>query len=508
VIHTFADVRLFLAGIGPAAAPQVGRTRTTMPPHLRSRTEPKQRIRLPLRLGRVCLLALPVALLALAGLRAPDEAAGMLLLGAACLGLGGLLTLWLRQGGRERLGPVLIMIYVGALVWLVAAGDGARDWFSYVAQAVLLVVPVGLFGVQCLHDSGAITMRRARLVAAKLRCRRGWPSDLTMCRLLPEVQELRDSLHVDASPALELLTDLRPAVRVAALAALEHRMSWRTGQPQVILQLAQRAPEPEVRAAAVAALANTDDRVLIESLCDRMRDQSSLVRLAAAEAAFHNSEQRWTWVRPHVHQALADPDLQDDGPLHLGGQPLPQEVVEDFHTWCGEKGGVGLRAALTLGQYYTQRLAASPGPELIGRLRKELLAAHTAPMLRLELARLMYQKRELDGESMRVLLAPTMPAPVRLIAAEALLSQGSSLEAVAALHDLARLPNREIALSTAEVVQKRLGIDLGLPRGPLPAVQSRAAAEVARRVLLWANQHDVNDPTPRPRHTSSRVNLA
>jgi hypothetical protein len=239
-----------------------------------------------------------------------------------------------------------------------------------------------------------------------------------------------------------------------------------------------------------------------------LRDQSSLVRLAAVEAAFHNSEQRWTWVRPHVHQALADPDLLDDGPLQVRSQPLPQEVIEDFHTWCGEKGGVGLRAALTLGQYYTQQLAASPAPELIASLRKEMVAANTAPMLRLELARLMYHKRELDAEAMRVLLAPTMPAPVRLIAADALLAQGSSPEAVAALHDLARLPNREIALSTAEVVQKRLGVDLGLPRGSLPSVQSRAAAEVARRVLMWANQHDVNDPTPRPRHTSSRVNLA
>jgi hypothetical protein len=59
-------------------------------------------------------------------------------------------------------------------------------------------------------------------------------------------------------------------------------------------------------------------------------------------------------------------------------------------------------------------------------------------------------------------------------------------------------------------VQKRLGVDLGLPQdgGPPPAVQSRAAAEVSRRLLTWANQHEVNDVTPRPRHSSSRVNLA
>jgi hypothetical protein len=57
------------------------------------------------------------------------------------------------------------------------------------------------------------------------------------------------------------------------------------------------------------------------------------------------------------------------------------------------------------------------------------------------------------------------------------------------LHDLARLPNREIALAVADVAQRRLGVDFGLPPDqPMPAVQSRVAAEVARRVLAWASQ--------------------
>jgi hypothetical protein len=62
---------------------------------------------------------------------------------------------------------------------------------------------------------------------------------------------------------------------------------------------------------------------------------------------------------------------------------------------------------------------------------------------------------------------------------------------VAALRDLARLPNREIALATADVIQRRLGVDLGLGLGqPLPAVHSRPAAEVTRRVMRWAVQFD------------------
>ena len=93
------------------------------------------------------------------------------------------------------------------------------------------------------------------------------------------------------------------------------------------------------------------------------------------------------------------------------------------------------------------------------------------------------------------------PAPLRLLAAETLLSaeDDQNPEAVAALHDLARLPNREIALATADVVQRRLGLDLGLALGePLPPVQSRQAAEVARRVMLWATQNDLPDGDDRP----------
>ena len=75
------------------------------------------------------------------------------------------------------------------------------------------------------------------------------------------------------------------------------------------------------------------------------------------------------------------------------------------------------------------------------------------------------------------------------------MAEGPSPKAAAALHDLARLPNREIALATAKVVQRRLGVDLRLPRGqPAPPIHSRMAAKVARRVLAWAAQQDGDDP--------------
>jgi hypothetical protein len=70
-----------------------------------------------------------------------------------------------------------------------------------------------------------------------------------------------------------------------------------------------------------------------------------------------------------------------------------------------------------------------------------------------------------------------------------LLNASSHDRAISALYEVARLPNREIALATAAVVQRCLNVDLGLPIGqPLPPVNSRQAAEVTRRVMLWAAQ--------------------
>lgn len=462
-------------------------------------------------LGRGLLLALPAVLLLTIGLRSP--ATHPILWGAlaALVAVAG--WAWLtRQLDTESFGPVLILLYVIGLSGLVVAQPKCEEWLLHLSQAMLLVVPVWLFGVQCLHESGAMTLRRARSLAAGLAARRDWPADLMQIRHLPEVQALREALHVDASPALELLANSRTEVRLAALSALEFRPTWRPGQPQLVLQLAQRAPEPEVRSAAVNALANVEERMLVEAVGELMRDHSPLVRQTATEALLWDTESRWPWLRNAVRLALADPVCQEDGPLRLVGQPLAAEAVADLHVWAAEKGLTAMRAALTLGAHYGQMLATGATAAQIGELRKQLTTAATPPILRLELARLLHQHHELGEEDLQKLIDPGMPAPVRLIAVEALLGQSHCPEALAALHDLARLPNREIALLTADVVQRRLGIDLGLPRGQAaPAVHTRTAAEVARRVMLWAMQHEVSDQgTPRPAGSTygdSHVNL-
>jgi HEAT repeat protein len=440
-----------------------------------------------LLVGRLSLLLVPVTLLLICSLRGTSISPGLLWLGTLFQVLACILVLFNQQGWRESIGSSVIMLYVIALSWMLMDTAGTDDWFLHLTQAILLVVPLMYFAVQCLHESGAPALRRARQLAQRLSNRLDWPAQLHDCRLLPEVKALREALHVDASPALSLLSNPRTEVRVAALAALEFRQNWRQGQPGVILQLAQHAVEPEVRAAAINALANVDDRPTIEALAEFLRDSSHLVRQTAAEALLWNTEQNWTWICLAVRRALADPVCQNDGPMRHEGNVLTAEAVNDLTAWTAEKGVQALRAALTLGRHYHRVLSLTPDPALVETLRRQLADGHTPALLRLELARVLHSHRELDTPLLRELLDPANPAPLRLIAVEALLEQGNSVEALSTLHDLARLPNREIALGIAQVVQRRLGMDLGLPPDqPLPPLPSRQAADVARRVLVWA----------------------
>src|SRR5262249_25631857 len=150
---------------------------------------------------------------------------------------------------------------------------------------------------QILTDSGAPAIRRARMLASALASRRDWPTDLTVCRMLPEVKALREALQVDAAPALALLRNKRPEVRIAALAALEFRQNWRPGQPEMVLHLALRAEEPAVRAAALTALGNVNERGVVEGLSEFLRDPSWEVRRAATEAVLWDTQHRWGWIR-------------------------------------------------------------------------------------------------------------------------------------------------------------------------------------------------------------------
>lgn len=456
-------------------------------------------------LCRLGILVVPTGLLVGAALRYPPQDAMMLWFGAAFQGVVCALSVVSRRTWEQPLGPQLMTLYLIALgsLWF---GDPREDWYAHFARAVLLVVPLLVFGMQTLQESGAPALRRANVLAQRLSDRKDWPSDLQACRFLPEVKAFRAALAVDAGPALALLQHPRPEVRVAALAALEFRKDWRPGQAELVLQLAQRAEQPVIRAASVAALGNVDDRSLVETLAQFLHDNSLEVRRAAVESLLWDSEHRWAWIRFAVRRILADPLFFNDGPLLPDGQILPQEAVHDLTAWCAEKGILSSRAAATLGAHYDRALAERPEPDLVEEIRKQLGDPHAPAILRLELAKVLQQHQELNEELLENLLDPANPATLRLIACETILCEpreGTLLIAGAesALRDLARLPNREIALAAADVVQRKLGVDLGLGLGqPLPPVHTRQAADITRRVQTWAARVEEQAEDPADSH--------
>ncbi|NBO91921.1 MAG: HEAT repeat domain-containing protein [Planctomycetia bacterium] len=387
---------------------------------------------------------------------------------------------------RDYWGISLHLTYGIALAGLILRTDTDERFIS-LTQAILVAVPLWLLCYWMMNESGAIALYRARSAAVRLKSRRSWPINLAQIRHLPEVRAFRDTLIVDAEPALELLAQTQLEIRVAALAALELRTVWRPGQPQIVLRAAQDGPEPEVRASAINALAMVDDRRVVEALAEMMNDQEPLVRRTATEALLCKTTRIWPWIRGAVRFSLSSKVTKNDGPLSTNGHPLSDAALEDFHSWAAETGHSAQRATLTLSLHYRQQLATATSVSTVTRLRRQILDAHVPPLLRIELATLLYEFNHLTLSDLKAMLLPTMPANIRLIAAEALLRDQDCLEVLSVLHELARSRNREIALMTADLMQRRFGLDFGLPNNkPMPSIQSSTAAEVARRVYLWA----------------------
>lgn len=445
--------------------------------------------------ARVPLLLLPAMLLWLIARRAPGEHNLILWFGAGFQAIIGSLALASPRSWRQAVAPVVITLYLSALSWL-WFGDSVDDWLNHFAKAILVVVPIVAFGYQSLLESGALVLRRANMLAQRLSSRKEWPADLAAVRNLSEVRALRAALAYDAGPALALLRHPRAEVRFAALTALEYRKEWRPGQAELILQIAQAAEQPAIRAAAVTALGSVEGRELIEMVAAFLHDNSLEVRRAAVDALLWDCEKRWPWIRFAARRLLADPLFAGDGPLLPDGQMLSAEAVKDLTGWCAEKGTVSARAAHTLAAHYNRLLSERADAELVAMLRATLSEPHTPAIFRLELGKLLQHHQELDVGLLERLADPANPGSLRLIACETILSDHADKPmlrslAVSALKDLARLSNRELALSTADVVQRRLGVDLGLGLGqPLPPLHSRVATDITRRVMRWANQFD------------------
>lgn len=437
-------------------------------------------------------LLLPALLMFVASLRCWDQKPWILWGGLAFQLVICALSFGSRRSWKQPIGPSIITLYLTALAWL-WFGDPVTDWLNHLTKGILIGMPVLVFCYQTLIESRAPEIRRANLLAHRLAERQDWPAELAQCRILPEVKAFRAALTCDAAPALALLQHARLEVRVAALAALEFRKDWRPGQAEHVLQFGQRAEQPAARAAAVLALANLEDRQMLETLAQFFHDPSPEVRRAAIDALLWDCERRWSWIRYAVRRTLSDPMFKDDGPIVPEGQTLTHEVVQDMTAWCAEKGLISARAAETLATHYHRLLSEQSNPKILETIRRQVADPQTPALLRLELGKLMQIHQELDAQILEQLLDPKTPTTLRLIASETILS----LEidhllhdlAVSTLKDLSRLPNREIALGAADVVQRRLGVDLGIGLGqPLPAVATRQATEIIRRLSAWASQ--------------------
>ena len=206
-----------------------------------------------------------------------------------------------------------------------------------------------------------------------------------------------------------------------------------------------------------------------------------------------DTEHRWNWIRFIVRRVLADPLYVEDGALTHDGQLLTVDAVNDLTAWCAEKGILAARAALTLGHHF-QRALANSRTRKYPALRRQLADSHTPAMLRIELGRLLRNYEELDMPMLELLMQSSNPAPLRLIAVDALLT------------DHADKPQASVALTALRELapaQPRDRPDDGGPgptppgRGPWPGPGTAVAAGSfaagrgdLRRVMTWANQND------------------
>jgi hypothetical protein len=439
------------------------------------------------RLGRLVLLLLPAGLLAL---RDPG-AVGQPPHAAAVAALLGLLAAMARPAGAAL--PA-VALYLGALATAWQLPATGPEWRDHLAQGLLLTTPLAVFSARVLQVFGVHELRMARRAAYAIRRRAKWPTDFAeLCRQ-PEVLDLREAARNDAAAALVLLGDHEPGTRRAALAALESRPKWRSGQADFVLRLARSETDPELRSAAVRAMGRVTSQSLLERTAEFLADPDPKVRRAAIDAVMGGEPWRWPFVRESVHEVMGSYALADDGPLVARGVPLGAPALADLTAWVAEGGAVAVRATHTLIAHYRLVLQLEPNPMLVAGLCQRVADAHVPTILRVELAHLLHEFDQLSEEVLVSLLDPAEPTSLRLLGAEALLLAGRHDRATTALREIARQPNRELAVATASIVQRCLGIDMGLGLNqPLPELHTRQAAEVARRVMLWAHQ-----PPPPP----------
>jgi HEAT repeat protein len=438
------------------------------------------------------LFFLPAAINAWAAVTRRGDYVGVHFISTIVLAVAGF-GIWRLMSPQHRVVSWLMLIWAIGLIAFWLGSPKQEDRSGRMVFGGMLLAGVGLHAFDVMQATGAVRLRQARQLARRLMRRRRWPEDLDSCRQLPEVKALREAIRDEAGPVLEMLRHSSPSVRIAGLAALELRREWRPGQPEAVLELAKFDPNPEIRAAALWALGGIQQRLIVEEMANGLYDSSPLVRQAALDALLWDCDQRWIWVRHAVHQALGDPRSSRDGPLVLTMGRFSEAAAADLIAWSTEAGTLGLRATQTLARHYGQLLGERHDPKLLAHLIDLVLSTRTAAILRLELASLLRQHDILARDALERLLDPANPSSLRLLAVESLLQTGPHPQAIEALREVARHPNRELAMQAALIVQRCLHVDMGLALDqPLPPLHTRQAADVTRRVILWAEQRGEN----------------
>ena len=443
------------------------------------------------------LLILPAALLGALAYRTQTIP---LVVGAGVQTIFALVFLRAHPVWRPPVSASLVVLYLIALAWLWLPTRDSSDWAIHVGQAALLLVAVGLAAFHDLTRTGAEPLRRANKWCGRIATRTHWPLQLADCRTLPEVAALREAVRDEVRPVLALLSDPRPEVQCAALGALEYRPHWHPGEAELVLKVARESLEPAVRAAAAYAMAGVESAGLVAGLASLLRDNAPEVRGAAAEALLWNAEARWPFARDGVREALADSRLADDGAFFASGR-IPAAAIADLVTWAEEHAPLAQRAITTLIEQYHRDLTDGDRPELGSQLARMMLDPNGTPALRVELAALLRDHHLLTADLLDRLTNMDQPGPIRLFAAEQMLRinphDPDGVDVLRGWH-VSRIARWRWPLPVC--FQNVLGLDLGLPPGELPLAGSKTAADVARRVLLWANgaNPDMIRPTPGP----------
>ena len=446
---------------------------------------------------RVAALVGPALLLYVAYRHAVGDTALWLGVGAAAE-VAAIVAVFALNRGLPSLGLAvfatwpLAWIFVG-LVTFLSFGQALRDdWVFALLHGILPLPLLAVVSGFVVRQSGALLIQQARHVAQQILSKTDWPADLQACKDLPIVQEFREAIRFDATAAIQLLENPKPQVRACALAAIDSRRFWRAGQVERVIALLHKETQPELQAAALRALIHTHEIRLLEAVAEKLKHSNPVVRNAAAAVLLResSSKRRWGHVRTSVHNALSDATYRDDSSILPPGVRLNQDAIEDFLAWSEERGALGARASHTLAAHYAQMMLERPSDYAL-RLRQLALETTRSAELRVALTRLLWERGYADQPFMELLLEQVNPQPLRLLAADALLQTGPHMRSIACLREIGRQPNRELALATADVVQRRLGTDMGLAMGqPLPAVNSSRAVEVQRRLMTWSSKVD------------------